>query len=206
MPRKTRPIERELEPFRDASLLIIASEDTHAVKEYFSRFQARRVQFRVLKTDDGCSSPKDVLERLDQFRKEFPEDGDQFWYCGDTDHWIRPGHIKNLTEVLQLCRQKGYRVAISRPCFEFWLLLHFSEPSLPSDAMCPHVVGELRKVAQGYSKKSGCVRSLNSQMVIDATRRAKAMLAVTEQIPSGPASQVYSIVEELMKRESIDLS
>jgi hypothetical protein len=206
MPRKTRPIERELEPFRDASLLIIASEDTHAVEEYFTRFRARRVKFKVLPTDDGCSSPKDVLERLDEFRKEFPEDGDQFWYCGDTDHWIRPGHIKNLTEVLQQCRQKGYRVAISRPCFEFWLLLHFSEPSLPSDVTCADVVSQLRNFAQGYSKKSGCVSSLTSQMVVDATRRAKAIPAVTEQIPSGPASQVCLIVEELMERESIDLS
>lgn len=29
--------------------------------------------------------------------------------------------------VIQYCKEKGYRCYISNPCFEFWLLLHFSD-------------------------------------------------------------------------------
>lgn len=123
MPRKKRPLERDSDTFRDATLIVIASEDTHAAQNYFARFRARRIKFTVLPTTAGASSPQSLLDRLDSFRNEYAtEEGDQFWYCGDTDHWIRSNHIQNLTSVLQHCRQKSYGVALSRPCFEFWLV------------------------------------------------------------------------------------
>src|SRR5205823_14496140 len=103
---------------RDASLIVIASEDTHCVQSYFARFQPRRVQFKVLPTEDGRSAPKHIVERLDAFRAEFHlDENDQLWYCGDTDHWARGNHLPNLVLVLQHCTQAGYHVALSNPCF-----------------------------------------------------------------------------------------
>lgn len=55
------------------------------------------------------------------------EHGDELWICIDTDHWIRGGHQAELSQVLQECRSKGYGVAISNPCFEVWLLMHFAD-------------------------------------------------------------------------------
>lgn len=43
MPLKPRPLDRDNGVVRDASLVIIASEDRYAVKQYFSRFKPRRV-------------------------------------------------------------------------------------------------------------------------------------------------------------------
>lgn len=107
MPRKPRPLERDSNVYRDARLVVIASEDKYAVRDYFERLKTRRVQYKVLPSD--CEgSPQHLLERLDAFKQEYSlDDDDQLWYCGDTDHWVQPGHIANLLEVLAHCRKRG---------------------------------------------------------------------------------------------------
>jgi hypothetical protein len=103
MPRRQRPLIRDTDTLRDASLIVIASEDTYAVERYFRRFRPRRVQFRFLPTEQGRSSPQAILDRLDAYRSEFQIGGDdELWYCGDTDHWITGNHLPNLHRVLTL--------------------------------------------------------------------------------------------------------
>ena len=168
MPRKPRPLDRDSGVVRDASLIVIASEDTQAVGAYFAHFQPRRVQFRVLPTENGRSASEHILQRLNDFRSEFHlEDDDQLWYCGDTDHWVAANHIANLVQVLQRCSQAGYHVALSNPCFELWLLLHFSD--IPSDIQnCQSICDKLSVTAGGYSKLHGCHAPITSAMVLRA--------------------------------------
>jgi hypothetical protein len=88
--RKKRPIHRSENRTRDASRVVIASEDRYAVKQYFDIFQSTRVQFHVLETDQGRSSPEHVMARLDEYLAEYSVgEGDQFWLVCDTDHWIQ---------------------------------------------------------------------------------------------------------------------
>lgn len=87
-------------------------------REFNSRFWKQRT----------ANPPEHVLARIDGYMKEFEiGQGDEFWLLCDCDHWISSGHIKNLVRVIQECRQKGVRVAMSYPSFELWLLLHFAE-------------------------------------------------------------------------------
>ena len=53
MPRKNRPLDRTTGLVRDSSIVVIACEDTHAVKQYFAKFRTRRVQFKVLPAEEG---------------------------------------------------------------------------------------------------------------------------------------------------------
>jgi hypothetical protein len=39
-------------------LVVIASEDRYAVRQYFDFFESSRIQFRVLETQNGKSSPE----------------------------------------------------------------------------------------------------------------------------------------------------
>ena len=94
MPRKPRPLQRDPEVLRDASLIVIASEDRYAVESYFRRFRPKRVQFIVLPTLDCNSSPGHVLDRLNEFKQEYAsESEDQFWLCIDADRWVEPNYI-----------------------------------------------------------------------------------------------------------------
>ena len=203
MPRKPRPLDRDGGAVRDASLVVIASEDTHAVQCYFARFQPRRVQFRVLPSQDGLSAPEFILARLRAFTIEFDIGGDdQLWYCGDTDHWAQPNHIANLVRVLQDCKQAGYHVALSNPCFELWLLLHFCD--VANHALsCEDVCDKLSAQAGGYSKTRGCHAPISAEMVQKAAERAAQLDAGTPEIPNTPTSRIYRILNLLIQRESI---
>jgi hypothetical protein len=208
MPRKPRPLDRASAE-RDASLIVIASEDTYAVEQYFRRFNVRRVQFKVLPTEDGRSSPEDVLVRLDEYKREYDiGEGDTLWLCTDTDHWAKPNHIGNLVRVLQECRQKEYGIAISNPCFELWLLLHFEDAAgLQAGISCEEVTRMLKKCRGGYTK--GCCERLplTGPGVEDAIGRARKMDAdPSKDLPETPGTRVYRIVEALKQRDAIDLS
>jgi len=88
--RRKRPLDRSTEILSDSPLIVIASEDTHAVRQYFDFFRSTRIQFRVLPTDEGKSAPHHVLARLDEYRREFEiGERDELWLVSDCDHWIR---------------------------------------------------------------------------------------------------------------------
>jgi hypothetical protein len=204
MPRKSRPLARDSDVYRDARLIVIASEDKYAVRDYFERLKTRRVQYKVLPSDTD-SSPQHILDRLDAFKSEYSlDEEDQLWYCGDTDHWVEPGHIANLMDVLTRCGQKGYHVALSNPCFEVWLLLHFADLP-PGITNCRMVTQALSQLASGYSKKYGCGSSINAQMVYDAIHRATALDTDTQDVPQNPVTRVYQMLNVLIQREAVIL-
>ncbi|MES2790844.1 MAG: RloB family protein [Planctomycetota bacterium] len=206
MPRKNRPLERDTGVVRDANLIVIASEDQDAVKKYFAKFRTRRVQFRVLETTDGKGSPAAVLARLDEYQQEYSiGEDDQLWYCGDVDHWAKPDHIQVFLDVLKQCFDKGYEVAISNPCFEFWLLLHFSDHPVEEGLKCPAIGRLLSQAAGGYSKNVGCRSSITAEMVHTAAARAKALDTNDHLIPDSYVTRVYLIIDALLSKQMIEL-
>lgn len=224
MPRKHRPLDRTSGALRDSSIIVIACEDTHAVKQYFSKFRTRRVQYKILPTVDGNSNPRAVLERLDLYRNEFAtEERDELWICIDADHWIRGPHQRELSNVLQECRNKGYGVAMSNPCFEVWLLMHFAEVN---DCLLLELIGEdplsmlndqqrssircdkfearLRQEVGGYNKSNVARLQLTAEQVLQASERARSIDG-TSDVPRCPGTRLYKLIETLKRRDSIDL-
>jgi len=155
MPRKRRQLDRDAGVVRDATLVVIASEDKYAVENYFQRFRTKKVQFRVLPTLDCNADPQSVLARIDEFRKtEDVEDQDVFWICIDSDHWVDGNHLPNLVQVLRESRHKGYHVAINNPCIELWFLLHFvdySEPPGTDRVRCSNAISQLEAANAGVT-------------------------------------------------------
>lgn len=226
MPRKKRPLDRTTGIERDASIVVVACEDKYAVKQYFAKFRTRRTQFKVLPTDDCKSNPRAVIDRLHDYKREYAqEEGDEFWFCIDTDHWIRGHHQRELSQVLQECRQSGYGIAISNPCFEVWLLLHFIEinnelllrmlgkdsngsvdPQNLESLRCDSFVHELRSIAGQYNKSRVSALKVTAAQVQSATQRAKVRDLENGDIPPTPGSRIYKLIESLRHRDFIDLS
>jgi len=200
--RKKRPLERTSGVQRDATLVVIASEDRYAVKQYFERFRSSRIQFRVLPTEDGRSSPAQVMARLESYKKNFDfGEGDRFWLVCDLDHWAEAGHIQNLTEVIRRCRQQRVGVALSSPCFEYWLLLHFRDPPTEQVSNCQPVCDLLRAAAGGYNKTKTDQLPITLDAVRKAVGRASADDASESKIiPTKNQTAVYRIVEDLLAK------
>lgn len=204
--RKRRPIERVLGELRDTSLVVLASEDTFAVKQYFERFGSTRIKFRVLPTEDGDSSPEHVMDRLEEYARTYDlGQDDQMWLVLDTDKWTKSGRpIQTLTEIMRRCTQKRFGVALTNPCFELWLLLHFKEPADPPLDECDGVVRQLRAAAGSYNKKRVFALELTDARVADAISRAERSEPESNRtIPDPGSTGVHWIIKELVAKRLI---
>jgi hypothetical protein len=148
--RNPRPLTRDAAGLRDDRLFIVACDDTYAPKQYFGFFQIPRVHVHVVATEDGTSAAEHVLERLRNFDHE---EYDELWLLLDTDHCIAGGHLQSFLAAIAATKQQGINVALSRPCFELWLLLHHEQESavqlLPD---CKAVNDMLRSKLGQYNK------------------------------------------------------
>ena len=109
--RRRRPFERRAENPRDTRLLVLATEDTHAVKQYFDFFHCPRIKIISLPTRDAGSSPDQVLRRLDDYKSKHEwETDDEFWLVIDADHWVQRRHAANLSEVFRRSGRKAIRL------------------------------------------------------------------------------------------------
>jgi hypothetical protein len=197
--RKRRPLDRGTSVVRDANLIVIASEDTYAVRQYFDFFRSTRIQFKVLETDEGRSAPQHVLARVDEYMREYEVgEGDEFWLVLDCDHWVDSGHIKNLRRVLRESRQKGIRVALSHPCFELWLLLHFAEFPAEKQLTRAQVERRIRDAVGSYDKTRVYKLPLNNDSVKLAVQRSEKNQSVANEIPDRPQTGVHRIIQDLV--------
>jgi RloB-like protein len=197
--RKKRPLDRSTRVVRDANLIVIASEDTYAVRQYFDFFRSTRIQFKVLETDEGKSAPEHVLARIDDYMREYEiGEGDEFWLVLDCDHWVNSGHIKNLIRVMQECNQKGIRIALSNPCFELWLLLHFAEFPTEKQLTRAQIEKRIRHAVGSYDKTKVYKLPLDNDRVKAAVKRSKANQPASSEIPDIPQTGVHCIIEDLV--------
>jgi hypothetical protein len=100
--------------------------------EYFDAF-LREVEnpLVVVEIDSTGGVPKTLVERAAARKKDSEKRArrerdenlkyDEIWCVFDVD--VHP----NLPDARQQARANGIKLAVSNPCFELWLLLHFSE-------------------------------------------------------------------------------
>jgi len=201
MPPKHRPLDRESGIERDASLVVIASEDRYAASQYFGRFRTRKVKIIVDHTADNNSSPSHVLERLrNKVRELETAEGDSFWICIDRDRW----KTHTIGKVIHECRKRNFKPAISHPCFEFWVLLHFQEPADINHTSCENVCRLLREhLGGGYGKECCRTASITKEMVAAAMERARSIDPNDDNVPSVNMTHVYKILEEIVNKDGI---
>ena len=206
MPRQERNLDRDAGVLKDASIIVVASEDTFAVKQYFKRFRTKKIEYRVLPTLDGCSSASALLERLDEFRKSnTTSDDDKFWICFDLDHRGQGSHANSLNAILAACHSKKYGVAISNPSFELWILLHFEDLNSNSDTTNEGISARLSEIHGGYNKAKCCGHlPFTVDRVHLAIERARK-LDTGNALPTTPMANVYRILLELIEREFISI-
>ncbi|MEN6445898.1 MAG: RloB family protein [Candidatus Cloacimonas sp.] len=93
-------------------------------REFIQYYKISQAQVKVIGRETTASSPKSVIEAMDYYKKSNPVKTKNDIYCMviDTDRWG-----KNLKEAVDDAHQRRYLVALSNPCFEIWLLMHFQD-------------------------------------------------------------------------------
>lgn len=199
--RKPRPLTRDSNSFRDDRLFIVACDDTYAPKQYFDAFALPRVKVVVVPTTDGTSSAPYVLARLEAF--EFLED-DERWMLLDTDHYIDGSHAAKFLQAIQDARQKGIGIALSNPCFDYWLLLHHldDKDKLVTITDAQSVTVALRETLGAFNKTNIDPKLFPLSSVVKACHLAREIdeQTVGGDRPTSPTSRVYMLWESIVSR------
>jgi hypothetical protein len=201
--RKPRPLTRDSESFRDDRYFIVACDDTFAPKQYFGFFKIARVKVHVVPTEDGTSTARRVLERLQEFDRTEFDDDDEFWMLLDTDHCVESNHFPGFIKAIIEARQNGINIALSKPCFELWLLLHHvEEPKVKPIKDAKEAEKTLREELGQYNKAKLQYEHFPLTSVAKACVRAQRLDTMTNggDNPSGNTSRVYLLWKSIVSK------
>jgi hypothetical protein len=113
-------------------IVIISCEGRNTEPEYFEAIKNKLghhiphlLEIDVVPKEDNNSEPKYVIDNLEKFivdKYDYNGKHDQLWIVCDREKV--DDRRKNLVDIIPLCEQKNYCIALTNPLFEFWLLLH----------------------------------------------------------------------------------
>lgn len=205
--RQPRPLIRDTESLRDDRLFIIACDDTYAPKQYFDFFRIPRIQVNVVETpkEETTSHAIYVLSRLQKYKEKHQvDDDDELWMLLDTDHCIKEGHLTSFIQAIGDAKEQGIKVALSRPCFEIWLLLHHvDESAVISIKNARETEIALREALAGqYNKTNLKSEHYSLSAVREAYLKAKKLDKTVSggDIPNANTSRVYLLWQAILSK------
>jgi hypothetical protein len=132
---------------------------------------------------------KDAAAKAQREHDEFLK-YDEIWCVFDVDDH------PNLPDARQQARDNNIEVAISNPCFEIWLLLHFSDHNAHIERK--QLAHLLKKYIPGYDKhiSFGILQGGYSEAVARARRLEKQHEAAGPQ-NGNPSTNVHHLTEKI---------
>ena len=218
MPREREEFFRESNTTEREKIFVLAFEGNITEEKYFSEFKNSNkfndelIYLHLLnrKTNDTNSAPNHVFRKLKKEAKdEFNfNKGDELWMIIDTDRW------KNIPIIIQACNDlENMFVAVSNPCFEFWLLLHIKdiqeynveelESLLKNEKTGSrnYVERKIVEIVGSYNKKN--LKAEDFLPHIDsAVLRAKTLDQPQEDYPTRLGSHIYKLIEKIKKDDT----
>lgn len=204
---------------RDARLIIIASEGTKTERRYFedlaSAYWNSKIHVKVLERSNTTSDPDYVLSQLDKFKLDYrvKPGYDELWLVIDLDRW----GARKLAKVCRQAIQKHYDVAVSNPCFEFWLLLHHRSLDEYSDVeqikllknskdgtTRTYLRRELARIIGKYNSDNLCTEDF-IPYIHDAIERAQSIDKPEERWPNNLGSKVFRLALRIVDRAGTDV-
>ena len=224
MPREATALVRK-GGFRNAEKYFVLSfEGTVTEKRYFDALRAsdkfndsgiiETIPLPRKKNAKLGSNPNVVKSLLKKAKDEFNfRPTDEFWVIIDRDDWEKEHHI-NLEKLVEDCKVEGnFFVAMSNPCFELWLILHradlddFTEEEKENIrnnktvSNSKHYVDIVLEELIGHPYKKRLKGEDFIPYVYDAIRRAKNIHIDSDDLPKDLGSDVYLLLEKLIKQE-----
>lgn len=212
-------IRERREAFRDARLIVIASEGKDTERIYFKalakEYTNPRVHVHILKRSEdekNNSSPEHVLEQLNEYKCQYElEADDELWLVTDKDHWTEAMLSRVATECMQ---DVSMHMALSNPCFELWLLLHlvdvasltpeeqrlWMENRRKSKSSNPYLKVLLRQKMGSYHESAYDVLTLIQHVKVAIERARLLDKNPADRWPQTLGTRVYLLAESVMNR------
>ncbi|QBS42196.1 RloB family protein [Nocardia sp. CS682] len=130
--------------------------------------------------------------RLVRFASKYGSGFNHVWCVADVDEF-------DIAATTKLAHTSNVSLAVSNPCFEYWLLLHFEHCRAPMKRCGEDVTPRLRKHLPSYEKQDLDFGDF-AEKLDDALRRAKRQCAdFGGEYLTNPSTGVWALVELLMR-------
>ncbi|WP_435235906.1 RloB family protein [Psychromonas sp. PT13] len=186
--------------------ILIVCEGSKTEPNYFKEIvNYYKLNTANVEIDGTCgSSPKSVLARAEELADKESQKGDAFdqIYCV-FDRDSHESYDITLRNIAAKVPKKIYIAAVSVPCFEYWLLLHFQYTTKPYHATGNSSIGnevlkELKKFIPNYTKGNRNIFSLLIDQVEFAKQNSIRALNHSEKNHTdNPSTKIHELVDYL---------
>ena len=198
--RGERPLRRRAPQIDKRARFVIFCEGELTEPLYLKAFASLQ-EVRSVATLDihgmGCEPRKLVEEARAAKRSERGQSTGitKYWCVFDVE---APTPHARLHEAVQMARDNGISVAISNPCFELWLVLHYTDHERWIDN---DDCGSLRRrqdSSQGKSLDSAVYMPRRHQAIKRAKRLTIMHASANRELPKdNPSSSLYRLLEAI---------
>ncbi|MQY25453.1 RloB family protein [Nocardia aurantia] len=188
MPTRRENTRRRRAPFREPATLILVVCGGEVTEPAYFHGLRRELRNPAIKSTVTvrAEDPKRVVAFAGRQRGDY----DRIWCVLDVDQF-------DYSEAIRMARMSEVDLAVSNPCFEYWLLLHFEN--------CDATLVDFRDAERRLKKhlpaydKSTLRYSDYIGRVADAVRRAKSR-SVDEgtEHRTNPSTSVWKLVELML--------
>lgn len=191
------------------SVVLLATEGKNQTETQYFKDMAKSL-YRVVRFVPGnYTDPVNIASMMKQYYTEWeltPELGDRAYCLIDAD--CDSQKDKQILKANSIAKEVGFEVAVSAPCFEIWLLCHFSHATKQYSSNS-EVISDLTKKLPGYTKSTSGIFAKTKDRIEIAVNNAKLLEKAC--IDAGycihtaffsPSTEVYKVVEELKRQKN----
>ena len=180
-------------------MFLIATEGAKTEPQYFACFNAfnefsSTVHVKCIRKRQGASSPQHVLKAMKQHLADNNiKNSDEAWLVIDKDRWteLQLGELHTWSQ-----EKKNYRVALSNPKFEYWLLLHFE--NIDGNLTSTQCTNKLRRHLPQYDKRLECSKITLSRIQKAVQQARQQDNSPCDSWPQTTGTTVYRLVERII--------
>ncbi len=192
---------RDVRAGRPESGVVFIIGDGLTERRYFERLSRLCEMANIRPIAIEANGPEKIIKRTESMLAHYsvsPRNGDLVAIVMDLDERYSRDEIMRMDAE---CAKRGYRLFISNPSFEVWLLCHFRLPTHQYDQH--DILTDLERELRGpYKKSSGF--DIDDQMVERAVNNASRLLPLDncntgECYDRNPSTMVHSLVDSIRR-------
>ncbi len=225
MPRESSRLIRPSKILDAEKFFIIASEGEVTERKYFNQLsdsdifnKEGKIEVCHIQRPSGDGNPIALRTQIREIKRDVNyRSSDELWIIMDVDNWqhLLEKHGYTFDSFIEACEtEDGAKVLVSNPCFEMWLILHLRKLSELTDEQkeklllnekedgkpyAKRLLAEITPGNRGYSGKPKA--SIFIPHVYEAIVNAKEIAVSGDKYPKSLGSDVYKIVERLVKKQ-----
>lgn len=197
--------KRNIQNCKSKRVILISYEGKNKTeKNYFNNFSGRDKEYVIKQVPGNETDPvnlvRQTIRKVNELSLDLNED-DKAYCVFDAD--IKKEKNIQIQNAVKLAKDNNIIPIVSTPCVELWFLLHYeyTTATVSSD----DVIARLQRHYTKYEKNCNIYVEIKDRMdkAIDNSKRLekyqKQNNRVLQSVEANPYTEMYKIVEELIK-------